>query len=162
MGGNDRTNLKNDPADAAQTDDDVMIRLSHVDKVYRLGEISGRTLREDLQSWFAKRRGKPDPNIRIGQEHLKFGEPILALKDINLTARERECLGIIGGNGAGKSTMLKLISRVTAPSAGEIDLYGRVTSMLEVGAGFHGEMTGRENIYLNGAILGMKKKETPA
>lgn len=160
MGGNDRTNLKNAPANAAQTDDDVMIRLSHVDKVYRLGEISGRTLREDLQSWFAKRRGKPDPNIRIGQEHLKFGEPFLALKDINLTARECECLGIIGGNGAGKSTMLKLISRVTAPSAGEIDLYGRVTSMLEVGAGFHGEMTGRENIYLNGAILGMKKKET--
>ncbi len=160
MGGNDREDLKDDSHVSA--DSDVMIRLSHVDKVYRLGEIGYGTLRQDLQSWFAKRRGLPDPNSKIGRERLQSDESFLALNDVSLTVRERECLGVIGGNGAGKSTMLKLISRVTAPTAGEIDLYGRTTSMLEVGAGFHGEMTGRENAYLNGAILGMKKKEIDA
>ena len=160
MGGNDRANLKDDSH--VSSDSDVMIRLSHVDKIYRLGEIGYGTLRQDLQSWIAKRRGLPDPNSIIGREHSQSGESFLALKDVNLTVRERECLGVIGGNGAGKSTMLKLISRVTAPTAGEIDLYGRTTSMLEVGAGFHGEMTGRENAYLNGAILGMKKKDIDA
>ena len=137
-----------------------MVRLFGVDKIYRLGEIGTGMLYRDIQSWIARRQGKPDPNSRIGQEHLRTGETFYALKDIDLTVRKGERLGIIGGNGAGKSTLLKLISRVTSPSAGTIDLYGRVTSMLEVGTGFHSEMTGRENIYLNGAILGMSKKET--
>ena len=143
-------------------DPDLMIRLTNVSKVYRLGEIGSGTLYRDLQSWQAKRKGLPDPNRKIGHESLLSNEPFFALKDIDLSVRKGECLGIIGGNGAGKSTLLKLISRVTGPSAGEIDLYGRVTSMLEVGTGFHGEMTGRENIYLNGTILGMSRKEIDA
>lgn len=136
-----------------------MIQLSNVDKKYRLGEIGSGTLYRDLQSWIAARKGLPDPNSKIGHENFAPGESFYALKNISLSVKKGERLGIIGGNGAGKSTLLKLISRVTTPSAGEIDLYGRVTSMLEVGTGFHSEMTGRENIYLNGAILGMSKKE---
>ena len=143
-------------------DQDLMIRLTGVSKVYRLGEIGSGTLQQDLQSWIAKRRGLADPNRKIGFESIRSDEPFYALKDIDLSVRRGECLGIIGGNGAGKSTLLKLISRVTGPTEGEIDLYGRVTSMLEVGTGFHGEMTGRENIYLNGAILGMSRKEIDA
>ncbi|MBQ9249498.1 MAG: ABC transporter ATP-binding protein [Oscillospiraceae bacterium] len=140
----------------------VMIRLEHVGKVYRLGQIGSGTLRRDLQSWWYRKRGLEDPNTKIGQRGTIYGDRFEALKDINLTVFQGERLGIIGGNGAGKSTMLKLISRVTAPTSGDIDLYGRVTSMLEVGTGFHGEMTGRENIYMNGAILGMTKKEIDA
>lgn len=140
----------------------VMIRLDHVGKVYRLGQIGTGTLWRDLQSWWYRKRGLEDPNTKIGQRKGHYGDRFEALKDINLTVRQGERLGIIGGNGAGKSTMLKLISRVTAPTSGSIDLYGRVTSMLEVGTGFHGEMTGRENIYMNGAILGMTKKEIDA
>ena len=142
-----------------QDDRKVMIELHNIGKVYRLGQIGSGTLREDLQSWWSLKRGKEDPNSKIGQEAHQWRERFEALKGIDLKVYQGECLGIIGGNGAGKSTMLKLISRVTAPTTGEIDLYGRVTSMLEVGTGFHGEMTGRENIYMNGAILGMKKKE---
>ena len=140
----------------------VMIRLDHVGKVYRLGQIGTGTLWRDLQSWWYRKRGLEDPNTKIGQRKGHYGDRFEALKDINLMVRQGERLGIIGGNGAGKSTMLKLISRVTAPTSGSIDLYGRVTSMLEVGTGFHGEMTGRENIYMNGAILGMTKKEIDA
>ncbi len=137
----------------------IMVRLDHVGKTYRLGQIGTGTFREDLQSWWYRLRGRGDPNLKIGQRAVVPGTTFEALKDVSLTVRQGECLGIIGGNGAGKSTMLKLISRVTAPTEGSIDLYGRVTSMLEVGTGFHREMTGRENIYLNGAILGMTKKE---
>ncbi len=140
----------------------VMIRLEHVGKVYRLGQIGSGTLRQDLQSWWYRKRGLEDPNTKIGQRGAIHGDRLEALRDVNLTVYRGERLGIIGGNGAGKSTMLKLISRVTAPTSGDIDLYGRVTSMLEVGTGFHGEMTGRENIYMNGAILGMTKKEIDA
>ena len=140
----------------------VMIRLEHVGKVYRLGQIGSGTLRQDLQSWWYRNRGLEDPNTKIGQRGAIHGDRLEALRDVNLTVYRGERLGIIGGNGAGKSTMLKLISRVTAPTSGCIDLYGRVTSMLEVGTGFHGEMTGRENIYMNGAILGMTKKEIDA
>ena len=138
---------------------EVMICLRNVTKEYRLGQIGYGTLSRDLQSWWAKMRGKPDPNRKLGQERRLDGDILKALDSVNLTVRQGECVGIIGGNGAGKSTLLKLISRVAAPTSGSIDLYGRVTSMLEVGTGFHGEMTGRENIYLNGAILGMNRRE---
>lgn len=136
-----------------------MISLKDITKEYRLGQIGYGTLNRDLQSWWARVRRKPDPNQKLGREKRIAGGIILALRGINLEVREGERVGIIGGNGAGKSTLLKLISRVTAPTSGTIDLYGRVTSMLEVGTGFHGEMTGRENIYLNGAILGMSIRE---
>lgn len=137
----------------------VMVRLENVVKEYRLGQIGYGTLNRDLQSWWARLRHKPDPNVKIGQEKRLTGDILRALNGVSLTVYQGECVGIIGGNGAGKSTMLKLISRVAMPTSGTIDLYGRVTSMLEVGTGFHGEMTGRENIYLNGAILGMSRSE---
>ena len=137
-------------------EDNIAIALSGVKKLYRLGQIGGGTLNADLQSWLARLRGKEDPNRKIGEA--ARGE-FWALKGIDLTVKKGEALGIIGRNGAGKSTLLKLLCRVTAPTEGEIRLRGRVASMLEVGTGFHGEMTGRENVYLNGAILGMTKAE---
>lgn len=139
----------------------ISIRLSGVKKRYLLGAIGGRTLQADLQSWWARVRGRDDPNVRIGQEHL-VGQTFMALDGIDLTIYQGERVGIIGANGAGKSTLLKLLSRVTAPTEGDIDIWGRVSSMLEVGTGFHGEMTGRENIYMNGSILGMTREEINA
>ena len=139
----------------------IAIRLSGVKKMYKLGQIGGGTLQADLQSWWARVRGKEDPNTKIGETRL-VGQTFMALNGIDLTIYQGEALGIIGGNGAGKSTMLKLLSRVTAPTAGEIDIYGRIASMLEVGTGFSPEMTGRENVYMNGAILGMTKAEIDA
>ena len=141
---------------------EVAIRLSNVKKMYKLGQIGGGTLHGDLESWWARIRGKEDPNTMIGTDQRLIGQTFMALNGIDLTVYKGEALGIIGGNGAGKSTMLKLLSRVTAPTYGEIDIYGRIASMLEVGTGFHGEMTGRENIYLNGAILGMTRAEIDA
>lgn len=141
---------------------EIAIQLLGVKKQYKLGQIGGGTLQKDVQSWWAKIRGKEDPNAKIGQEQRLLGETFMALNGIDLTIYKGEAIGIIGGNGAGKSTMLKLLSRVTAPSAGTIDIYGRIASMLEVGTGFHGEMTGRENVYMNGAILGMTKAEIDA
>ena len=141
---------------------EVAIRLSGVKKMYKLGQIGGGTLQGDLQSWWARVRGKEDPNTKIGTDQRLVGKTFMALNGIDLTVYKGEALGIIGGNGAGKSTMLKLLSRVTAPTEGEIDIYGRIASMLEVGTGFNGEMTGRENVYLNGAILGMTKAEIDA
>ena len=138
---------------------EIAIKLSGVKKMYKLGQIGGGTLQGDLQSWWARIRGKEDPNTKIGQEQRLVGQTFMALNGIDLTIYKGEALGIIGGNGAGKSTMLKLLSRVTAPTEGEIDIYGRIASMLEVGTGFNGEMTGRENVYMNGAILGMNKAE---
>ena len=140
----------------------VAIQLSGVKKMYKLGQIGGGTLQGDLQSWWARVRGKEDPNTKIGQDQRLVGQTFMALNGINLTVYQGEALGIIGANGAGKSTLLKLLSQVTAPTEGEIDIYGRVASMLEVGTGFNGEMTGRENIYMNGAILGMTKAEIDA
>ncbi len=140
---------------------EIAIKLSGVKKMYKLGQIGGGTLQADLQSWWAKVRGKEDPNTKIGEERI-YGSTFMALNGIDLTIYKGEALGIIGGNGAGKSTMLKLLSRVTAPTDGEIDIYGRIASMLEVGTGFNGEMTGRENVYMNGAILGMTKAEIDA
>lgn len=141
---------------------EVAIQLTGVKKMYKLGQIGGGTLQEDLQSWWARLRGKEDPNTKIGQEQRLVGQTFMALNGIDLTIYKGEALGIIGSNGAGKSTMLKLLSRVTAPTEGEIDIYGRIASMLEVGTGFSGEMTGRENVYMNGAILGMTKAEIDA
>ena len=141
---------------------EVAIQLSGVKKMYKLGQIGGGTLQADLQSWWARLRGKEDPNTMIGTDQRLVGKTFMALNGIDLTIYKGEALGIIGGNGAGKSTMLKLLSRVTAPTEGEIDIYGRIASMLEVGTGFNTEMTGRENVYLNGAILGMTKAEIDA
>ena len=138
---------------------EIALRLSGVKKKYKLGQIGGGTLTADLQSWWARVRGKEDPNSMVGTDQRLVGQTFMALNGIDLTVYKGEALGIIGGNGAGKSTMLKLLCRVTAPTEGEIDIYGRVASMLEVGTGFNGEMTGRENIYMNGAILGMTKAE---
>ena len=142
--------------------EEVAIRLTNVKKMYKLGQIGGGTLQGDLQSWWARIRGKEDPNTKIGQEQRLVGQTFMALNGIDLTVYKGEALGIIGSNGAGKSTMLKLLSHVTAPTQGKIQLFGRVASMLEVGTGFNGQMTGRENIYMNGAILGMTKAEIDA
>ena len=138
---------------------ELAIKIEHVSKEYRLGAIGGGSLRNDLQSWWAKKRGKEDPNSLIGAQEVRIGERFLALDDVNLEVRKGEALGIIGHNGAGKSTLLKLLSRVTAPTTGRISINGRISSMLEVGTGFHPELTGRENVYMNGAILGMTKAE---
>ena len=135
------------------------IIISGVKKQYRLGAIGGRTLQGEIQSWWARKRGKEDPNLKIGVKRELLGKKFMALDGIDLTIWQGETVGIIGANGAGKSTLLKLLSRITAPTEGEIDIYGRITSMLEVGTGFHGEMTGRENVYMNGAILGMSRAE---
>ena len=141
---------------------EIAIQLSGVKKMYKLGQIGGGTLTADLQSWWARIRGKEDPNSKIGTEQRLVGQTFMALNGIDLTIYKGEALGIIGGNGAGKSTMLKLLSRVTAPTEGEIGINGRIASMLEVGTGFNPEMTGRENVYMNGAILGMTKAEIDA
>ena len=138
---------------------EVMIKVENVSKQYRLGQIGGTTLREELQRFGARVMHKEDPTKKIGVKDYKIGEKFDALKGISFRINKGERVGIIGHNGAGKSTLLKLISRVTAPTDGFIGLNGRVASMLEVGTGFHGELTGRENIYTNGAILGMTKSE---
>ena len=140
----------------------VAIQVSGVKKMYRLGQIGGGTLQADLQSWWARVRGKEDPNTKIGEGERIKGQTFMALNGVDLTIYQGEAVGIIGGNGAGKSTLLKLLSKVTAPTEGEIDIYGRIASMLEVGTGFNGELTGRENVYMNGAILGMTKQEIDA
>ncbi len=138
---------------------DVAILIEGLKKRYRLGVIGGGTLQSDLQSWFARKRGKEDPNSSIGSKAPRKNETFMALDGIDLKINKGERLGIIGHNGAGKSTLLKILSRVTAPSEGRVCIDGRISSMLEVGTGFHGELTGRENIYLNGAILGMSRAE---
>ncbi len=140
-------------------DKDLVIKTESLTKEYRLGVIGSGTLRRDLQSWYAKRRGREDPNRRIGAQEYEKGDTFLALDGINLEIRRGERVGIIGANGAGKSTLLKLLSRITSPTSGAITFRGRIASMLEVGTGFHPELTGRENVYLNGAILGMNREE---
>lgn len=142
--------------------EEIMLRINNVSKQYVLGQIGGTTLRDELQRWSARRKGKEDPTKKIGAKDYNKGEKFLALDGISFDVKKGERVGIIGHNGAGKSTLLKLISRVTAPTSGVIGLNGRVASMLEVGTGFHPELTGRENVYMNGAILGMTKKEIDA
>lgn len=141
----------------------TVLRVENVSKTYRLGEIGYGALREDLAAWWARLRGKEDPNALIhddtNQADSRNSGSIAALNNVSLELRQGEVLGIIGRNGAGKSTLLKLINGLTAPTRGRILIRGRVGSLLEVGTGFHPELTGRENVFLNGAILGMTKAE---
>lgn len=138
---------------------EVMLRVENVSKQYRLGQIGGTTFRDELQRFGAKLRRKEDPTKKIGTRDYNHGETFMALNNVSFEVKKGERVGIIGHNGAGKSTLLKLISRVTAPTSGKIGMNGKIASMLEVGTGFHPELTGRENVYMNGAILGMTRKE---
>jgi lipopolysaccharide transport system ATP-binding protein len=145
---------------------DIILKAENISKQYRLGQVGTGTLSHDLNRWWHQIRGKENPYLKIGDTNDRStkGESdyVWALQDINFEVERGEVLGIIGKNGAGKSTLLKILSRVTAPTTGNIKFGGRVASLLEVGTGFNGEMTGRENVYLNGAILGMTKKEITA
>ena len=140
---------------------ETVISIENVSKSYQLGVIGTGTFYGDLKRWWAKLRGLPDPHLKIGEKDHgnRQGETLWALKDINFQMQQGEVLGIIGGNGAGKSTLLKILSRVTAPTSGEVKVKGRIASLLEVGTGFHPELTGRENIFLNGTIMGMNRRE---
>ncbi|WP_298258708.1 ABC transporter ATP-binding protein [Bradyrhizobium sp.] len=138
----------------------VIISAESLTKTYRLGVINHDTLRGEIRSWWARKRGLPDPTLKIGNSPSPRSRPTFnALEDITFDVKPGETVGFIGKNGAGKSTLLKILSRVAAPNKGRVRIRGRVSSLLEVGTGFHPELTGRENVYLNGAILGMTKDE---
>ncbi len=146
----------------------IAIKAENLSKAYQLGQIGTGTISRDLERWYARVRGKEDPFLKIGETNASTGSAqatnrkndiVWSLKDINFEIEQGDAVGIIGRNGAGKSTLLKVLSRVTSPTTGRITGKGRIASLLEVGTGFHPELTGRENIYLNGAILGMRKKE---
>jgi lipopolysaccharide transport system ATP-binding protein len=141
----------------------LAIKVENLSKAYQLGQIGTGTLGNDLSRWAARIRGKEDPFLKLGEENDRTvrgtSGVVWSLKDINFEIEQGDAVGIIGRNGAGKSTLLKLLSRVTSPTRGEINVKGRIASLLEVGTGFHPELSGRENIFLNGAILGMRKRE---
>lgn len=140
-----------------------VIKVEGLSKAYQLGQISSGNLSQDIERWWSLMRGKPDPFLKIGEannrEKKGKGDIVWSLRDLNFEIEQGEAVGIVGKNGSGKSTLLKLLSQVTSPTMGNIKLKGRIASLLEVGTGFHPELTGKENIYLNGAILGMRKKE---
>lgn len=155
---------------------ETVISIENVSKKYQLGVIGTGSFRADMERWWAKLRGLPDPYMQVGEKrsrglrnpHLEVREmprnaldaqSVWALKDVDFTVNQGDAVGIIGRNGAGKSTLLKILSRVTAPTSGEVKVKGRIASLLEVGTGFHQELTGRENVYMNGAILGMNNRE---
>ncbi|MES2650175.1 MAG: ABC transporter ATP-binding protein [Bacteroidota bacterium] len=141
----------------------IAIKAENLSKAYQLGDIGTGTISRDLERWYARIRGKEDPFLRIGEtndRNIKGSSDIVwSLKNLNFEIQQGDAVGIIGRNGAGKSTLLKILSKVTAPTTGLISGSGRIASLLEVGTGFHPELSGRENIFLNGAILGMRKKE---
>lgn len=141
----------------------IAIKVENLSKAYQLGQIGTGTISRDLERWYARMRGKEDPFLRIGETNDRSSkgtsDVVWSLKDINFKIEQGDAVGIIGRNGAGKSTLLKILSKVTAPTTGKISGSGRIASLLEVGTGFHPELSGRENIFLNGAILGMRKKE---
>jgi lipopolysaccharide transport system ATP-binding protein len=140
----------------------IAIKVENLSKIYQLGEIGTGTISHDLHRWVAKMRGKEDPFLKIGETNdrtISGGDIVYSLRNLNFEIQQGDAVGIIGRNGAGKSTLLKILSRVTSPTTGKVNIKGRVASLLEVGTGFHPELTGKENIYLNGAILGMRKKE---
>ncbi len=141
----------------------IAIKAENLSKAYQLGEFSTGTLSKDIQRRIALMRGKEDPYLKIGETNDRTtkgtSDIVWSLKDINFEIKQGDAVGVIGRNGAGKSTLLKVLSRVTTPTTGSVKIKGRIASLLEVGTGFHPELTGRENIFLNGAILGMRKHE---
>jgi lipopolysaccharide transport system ATP-binding protein len=140
-----------------------VIEVDQLSKKFKLGVYGGKTMRDDFSAWLAKIRGKENPLINISEKsRVNSNEEFWALREINFSVQQGEVLGIIGRNGAGKSTLLKLLSRISYPTMGEIRIKGRIASLLEVGTGFHPELTGKENVYLNGAILGMNRNEIQA